>query len=77
MTIKKKVENHASVDAFISKGGKPANQKGGQRQINILIRFDGELLERINLKAKENKWMSRNAWINSTLENCLDQMEKT
>jgi predicted HicB family RNase H-like nuclease len=57
------------VQAFISRAGKTADETIKKP---VMIRFDPELLERVDAAAK-HRGISRSAWVQYTLSRALDK----
>lgn len=60
-----------AADAFIAGAAKPAAANGGRKRIPTMLRFDPDLLGRIDAAAKR-RGISRSAWIQYTLSCALD-----
>lgn len=67
-------DDHAA-EAFISAAGKPEAPVSGEgRKAPVMIRFDRDLLERVDSAAKR-RGISRSAWIQFTVSRALDSGE--
>ena len=62
-----------AVQAFIAGAEKEVVKTGGTKK-PVMIRFDSELLERVDAAAKR-RGISRSAWIQYTLSRALDHGE--
>lgn len=67
-------QQEQAAEAFISGAGKaaPATEETGKKP--ILIRFDQEVLKRVDTAARR-RGISRSAWIQFTVSRALDQGE--
>jgi hypothetical protein len=63
-----------AAEAFISAAGKSASPEAESGKKPILIRFDPEVLKRVDTAARR-RGISRSAWIQFTVSRALDQGE--
>jgi len=70
------VADERAADAFIGAAGREAlvNEAGETRKTPVMIRFDRELLKRVDAAAKR-RGISRSAWIQFTVSRALDSGE--
>lgn len=67
-------KDESAAEAFISGADKPAAPTERQNKTPILLRFDPEVLKRVDAAAKR-RGISRSAWIQFTVSRALDQGE--
>jgi uncharacterized protein (DUF4415 family) len=64
-----------AAEAFIAgAGGAPSPEQADTRKAPVMIRFDRDLLERVDAAAKR-RGISRSAWVQYTLSRALDTGE--
>jgi ribbon-helix-helix CopG family protein len=62
-----------AAEAFIA-GAEGAPKQGDVRKMPVMIRFDRELLERVDAAAKR-RGISRSAWVQYTISRAIDAGE--
>ena len=67
-------KDESAAEAFISGANKPAAPADKQNKTPIMLRFDPEVLKRVDAAAKR-RGISRSAWIQFTVSRALDQGE--
>lgn len=63
-----------AAEAFIAAAGKAPVSEDDGKKMPVMIRFDPELLKRVDSAAKR-RGVSRSAWVQFTLSRALDQGE--
>jgi predicted HicB family RNase H-like nuclease len=69
-----KNEGERAAEAFISGASKVAQPPERQNKTPVMLRFDPEVLKRVDAAAKR-RGISRSAWIQFTVSRALDQGE--
>lgn len=63
-----------AAEAFISGAGKQAEIEESTKKVPFMVRFDAEILKRVDEAAKR-RGISRSAWVQYTVSRALDQGE--